>query len=229
MSETLDLNWPATVALSVPIGTIELIAERTAQLMLGKLEKFDDEDLLLDVHESSRFLGISPTRMRDLVREDAVPFSRSELLGKKDGPLGFAVVFSRNALRAWKDDEYDKNSTSPEQIAERVSWRRKQLVDAITAAFLSADESLAGCVYFCRSSLGGDLVKIGYTTNLGARMSDLKAEPLLAVPGTRDEEARLHKLFAAARVHGEWFRPVPELLRYIERLRENSSPEEVAA
>jgi hypothetical protein len=38
---------------------------------------------------------------------------------------------------------------------------------------------------------------------------------LACMDGDRQAEARLHRRFASARVRGEWFRPVPALLRFL--------------
>lgn len=38
---------------------------------------------------------------------------------------------------------------------------------------------------------------------------------LLTIPGDRTKERELHERFAAARVHGEWFKPTPELLAFM--------------
>src|SRR5262249_50595481 len=38
---------------------------------------------------------------------------------------------------------------------------------------------------------------------------------LATLPGGREEEKALHLRFAQARVRGEWFRPVPELIKLI--------------
>ena len=77
-------------------------------------------------------------------------------------------------------------------------------------------------VYFLRSGEAGP-IKIGYTgTTPNARLSALQTgnpEPLRligAVPGTMADESRLHDRFASVRLQGEWFRPVPELLNFIE-------------
>jgi hypothetical protein len=77
-------------------------------------------------------------------------------------------------------------------------------------------------VYFLRSGETGP-IKIGYTgTTPNARLSALQTgnpEPLRligAVPGTMADESRLHDRFSGARIQGEWFRPVPELLAFIE-------------
>ncbi|MCC6824020.1 MAG: GIY-YIG nuclease family protein [Verrucomicrobia subdivision 3 bacterium] len=72
-----------------------------------------------------------------------------------------------------------------------------------------------GFVYFIR---GGDLVKIGWSTNPRLRLSQLQtasAERLRIIgvtPGTRGDERALHGTFASLRVRGEWFRACPGLL-----------------
>jgi hypothetical protein len=36
-------------------------------------------------------------------------------------------------------------------------------------------------------------------------------------PGTLDRERELYRRFSALRVRGEWFRPAPELVEFIDR------------
>ena len=81
-------------------------------------------------------------------------------------------------------------------------------------------------VYFLRN---GSRVKIGKTTNLRRRMSQL-ALPMSAVvatmPGGRDEEAELHYRFASARVPGtEWFDITSELENLIGSLNGSTAAE----
>jgi hypothetical protein len=74
-------------------------------------------------------------------------------------------------------------------------------------------------VYFI--SAESDLIKIGYTTNLSARLRSLRtAHPnelriLLAIPGSRDDERELHRRFAEYRVGREWFRRSKPINDYI--------------
>jgi hypothetical protein len=78
-------------------------------------------------------------------------------------------------------------------------------------------------VYFLQES-GRGFIKIGCTTALPGRLSDLGwATPhelvLLATKrGDKNLERQFHRQFESARVSGEWFRPVPELLALIETL-----------
>lgn len=73
-------------------------------------------------------------------------------------------------------------------------------------------------VYFIRS---GDLIKIGTTTCLTARISALathgpeQPQILLVVPGGYAEERQVHALFRDDRVRGEWFRPSQQLMAFI--------------
>lgn len=78
-------------------------------------------------------------------------------------------------------------------------------------------------VYFIRRGIDGP-IKIGRSCDVTKRMSALQiscAEPLMLLATTSGDyrlEAILHKRFGAARLEGEWFRPVEELLRHIEEL-----------
>lgn len=66
-----------------------------------------------------------------------------------------------------------------------------------------------GLIYF---ALCGDAVKIGYTTNLVARMGSLqtgaseKLKVIFKRQGQPADEKALHKRFARDRLAGEWFR-----------------------
>lgn len=72
-------------------------------------------------------------------------------------------------------------------------------------------------VYFIQAGDDGP-VKIGCTQNLKERYAELaNGSPLPltvigVIPGYRPTEQHLHKLFAADRLHGEWFRPTAALL-----------------
>lgn len=70
-------------------------------------------------------------------------------------------------------------------------------------------------------------IKIGYTTNVQRRMAELGTTLLVAIPGSRDLEAALHRRFRQHRIAYEWFGPTPELLDFVERLR--AVPELAAA
>lgn len=67
-----------------------------------------------------------------------------------------------------------------------------------------------------------DVVKVGFSRDFRVRRRELQrgtGHPLRVLgihPGNRQIEARVHALFAAERVEGEWFRPSRALLRYIE-------------
>lgn len=70
------------------------------------------------------------------------------------------------------------------------------------------------------------LIKIGIAKNFGLRFSSLQTGSpdtlriLAVIPGSREKEIELHKRFSRLRVRGEWFRPEPELLNYIESIKE---------
>ena len=73
-----------------------------------------------------------------------------------------------------------------------------------------------GLVYYLRI---GDLIKIGYTTNLYLRMEKYppNAELLATEYGDRKLERERHSRFSIHLRRGrEWFDPAPELMKWIE-------------
>jgi hypothetical protein len=75
-------------------------------------------------------------------------------------------------------------------------------------------------VYFARDVATG-AVKIGTSTCVPRRLRALgkKVELIATVRGGYQVEALLLQLFAHARIRGEWFHPVPELLEHIEEMK----------
>jgi hypothetical protein len=80
-------------------------------------------------------------------------------------------------------------------------------------------------IYFARDE-ATLLVKIGFTEReVHDRLREIQTgcpgllTPLLQMDGTRQDDQAWHDRFAAARERGEWFRPVPELLRAIEEAK----------
>ncbi|HYE20939.1 MAG TPA: GIY-YIG nuclease family protein [Tepidisphaeraceae bacterium] len=77
-------------------------------------------------------------------------------------------------------------------------------------------------IYFVQDSRTFD-IKIGHAADVASRVSSLQTgNPgrlviLLAIPGDEPQERALHRSFCGVRVHGEWFRPGPDLLKLIIR------------
>lgn len=79
-------------------------------------------------------------------------------------------------------------------------------------------------VYFARDRDSGE-IKIGTSRSVRKRLVGVAYEkkhpvdPLATMSGDDDVEKIMHRRFASARIRGEWFRPVPELLAYIDSLK----------
>ncbi len=79
-------------------------------------------------------------------------------------------------------------------------------------------------IYFVQAIEGDDLIKIGMSSNFPKRFTELRnASPvplrmIATVRGGGILEGALHAKFRHHRSHGEWFYPVPELLKFIEWL-----------
>jgi hypothetical protein len=85
-----------------------------------------------------------------------------------------------------------------------------------------------GDVYFVQPEGQPDAnIKIGFTTqSVAGRLGNLQCgsherlSVLHHLPAQRRHEADLHERFKHLRVTGEWFRPEPELLRFIEVMKQ---------
>lgn len=88
--------------------------------------------------------------------------------------------------------------------------------------FLTITGKVIPVIYFAQAESVGH-IKIGFTEGIDVNDRLQQLQPgcpvkmilLGTIPGGRETEADLHKRFAFAHVHGEWFRPVPELLAFI--------------
>lgn len=83
-------------------------------------------------------------------------------------------------------------------------------------------------VYFIQAGLHGP-IKIGWSANVKQRLAaaqvDNHEELILraTTPGGPEIEARLHVVFEAAWIRGEWFRPVTALLEMVEVLEDGAN------
>ncbi len=79
-------------------------------------------------------------------------------------------------------------------------------------------------VYFVSCGIADFPIKIGYATNVEARLRSIQVslpfevKLLGALPGDREKERSLHVAFSHLRMRNEWFRRDPELMKYIEGL-----------
>jgi len=90
-----------------------------------------------------------------------------------------------------------------------------------------ADETYgkgADCIYFIHA-LGTNRLKIGWASDLPIRFHWLSCAspfPLLlicTIPGTRSDEADMHKRFSHLRVHNEWFIYSNELKEFTDNVK----------
>lgn len=94
-----------------------------------------------------------------------------------------------------------------------------KLLAASDGTILDDPRNRVADVYFVQLGRRG-LIKIGYSTDLNARVRALvSGHPSLrligSIPGTRLDEAAWHKQWQHLRSTGEWFRPHPTLVNAI--------------
>jgi hypothetical protein len=114
---------------------------------------------------------------------------------------------------------------------ERVLANREQKRQAAAIQRRVQQREATSLVYYIRRTSDG-MIKIGFTSDIDKRMTDLQREHgelqlLHTAPGARPEEDALHKRFAAWNYQGEWFHPGRVLMRSIKHEREKNRPARV--
>lgn len=114
-------------------------------------------------------------------------------------------------------DGYEKAHALRQEVSRSLSigmYSDPSGIEPVTITGISNEEvrRLEGIkvIYFVEA-VGLDRVKIGHTDNLSRRLRTLRGncpvslKVLAVIRGSRQEETVLHRRFAAARVHCEWF------------------------
>ena len=140
-----------------------------------------------------------PTATHDIYRQGVRPPARSA--------MSETIAAMRNAPREQREEFW---AAMREAVGE-------QMESEAPAYRPTATTPKASLVYYLRF---GDRVKIGYTTNLPARLRTLPHDEVLATePGSIQDERARHAAFADLRVTGEWFRFEEPLVSHIAALQ----------
>lgn len=115
------------------------------------------------------------------------------------------------------------------RIASSVKprWRRNESgtrpeIDAWLTQRCSLPVRECERVYFV---LAGDFIKIGFSTNPLKRLAAMQTGSpyelimLADIPGSKDDEQEIHRMFPDIHVRGEWFRDDPRIRAFIEATR----------
>ncbi|MBP5918696.1 GIY-YIG nuclease family protein [Streptomyces sp. LBUM 1486] len=98
-----------------------------------------------------------------------------------------------------------------------ASWNRKY---GYGVTPVPTNTHHAPLIYFARRDA---LIKIGWTSQIHKRMRALQGQVLATEPGDIVRERQLHRRFTHLLARGrEWFHPEPDLISYINDLREAS-------
>lgn len=96
--------------------------------------------------------------------------------------------------------------------------RKKGTMSSVENQMLIGKQSQTGFVYILRDK---DQVKIGFSKNPRNRIATLQNNSGRAlrvaacIPGTLEDEQRLHARFSTYRIHGEWFAAVGDLREFL--------------
>jgi len=102
-------------------------------------------------------------------------------------------------------------------VLGQVETRSADAIDTIPQLPRPPRDVTHGWVYFVQR---GALIKIGWSSYPKRRFKELRPDRVLhCEPGSMADEQRTHAAFAHLREQGEWFRPEPDLLAFIDDLR----------
>lgn len=89
-------------------------------------------------------------------------------------------------------------------------------------------------IYFIKCCCPNGFIKIGFTRGIHGRLAGLSTtspyqmQLLRIVRGTIAEERALHRRFHHLHERGEWFRPGPDLVTYIDSIQDETPPPDTA-
>lgn len=130
-------------------------------------------------------------------------------------PFADALLCTRHIADAMDGVAVARRLRFPERTCQEVEARgeeqrrRDQL------------KRVAGVVYYGEA---WGYIKIGTSSNIEARVSDLRMTLLATEPGSYDVERKRHRQFAEHRKLGEYFHPAPALMAHIGAVRAEHGP-----
>ncbi|KQR01473.1 hypothetical protein ASF74_07870 [Arthrobacter sp. Leaf145] len=189
----------------------ELIEEEVARLRAGLLHHFSEFAVGQRLKAGCPWCDQPSLYVRLIGPEGhGQPIIRCES-GTCNPENGDCGTWHRN-MPAWPFHEWEWLS---QRIAHAEDKRDQEHREAL-GIFGPTVEQEHGNVYVVQL---GQQIKIGWTQNPRIRMRQLKPDAvLLSKKGTRQDETRLHHLFAEHRKRGrEYFEPHPDILRFAEK------------
>lgn len=183
-------------------------------------------------HHRVRYAAVGHGRRRTDIR-DEIPDELRSLIDIDDTDLDVicdSIVLMRAAgfdvttpdgLRTCIEAGRRRARDLDRRVHPAVQAHQREQATANQAEVAARLESRAQ-VYYART---GDLVKIGYTVHLAARMATVAPWELLAAePGGPQREHERHVQFADLRMRGEWFRYQGPLVPHVAEMRAQFGP-----
>lgn len=194
-------------------------------------EAFD----MLNIKQNEKIKAILSRLEKDGRNEKSICFAlwrgREKIIQFKGDTRFYSVM--ENEIRKWswsKDDprwhEYNRRKEEEAKAKLYDEERKRKLKEARTQQSINQKykQKYPGFVYFIQGSTGG-AIKIGYAKNVEARLKTLQTGYpdtlviLCAVPASPTNEKYLHEKFKYHKLHGEWFKPVPEIMEFVKKYK----------
>jgi hypothetical protein len=187
--------------------------------------------------DSVRVVTILPYTVNGKVRE-RLKFARESRGLTRHQLERMASLGSGHVRRLELDESFSPTLETLERVKRalriELPWLltgRGALEEGPLTSVLRAKPFSGQWVYFIGLP-GKGHIKIGFTSNVGARLAHFKKtlglvmRQLLMLEGGRNLEKLLLELFHEFRIEGEWFEPAPQLLAFIEAFKKKADGEE---
>lgn len=169
-----------------------------------------------------------PCRMSAAAYPNSIELKQCGLMADENvGGIALCHIHLRMLLDALVSQVWDAGSSKePTRITARIALeeRARQESRPVPLARPRRVKTRSSVVYFIEDPVEGS-IKIGTAQDVQQRLKGLQTghpralAVLATTPGDNRLESELHERFAHLRIRGEWFRPEPDLLAFIDRLR----------
>ena len=169
----------------------------------------------LDMVDAAKYLGCSPRQVKHLVNGNKATGQPPKLRYSKIGSKKYILV---TELKAYAESAERLGCEDSVQRVCGEKRERTEIPEGRSDGQMN-DKTQNKYTYFIQSTLGGS-IKIGCSKDPSARLKDLQTgnPEKLQILGVihKNVETKIHEKFSHLKAIGEWYKPEPELVNFIE-------------
>lgn len=150
----------------------------------------------------------------------AINKSQDKIISCKRHPSFWNILRNEIIKHTYKKNDIRWDIYRKEKEEQKERQLKQIEKDILISKRIEIKEKYPGFIYFIQSELGG-AIKIGYSGNIKSRLASLqtgypdKLNILGSMPGTAQEEKRIHNKLKESSLRGEWFNPTIEVMEVL--------------